>query len=229
MRDPRRREPGGSSPPPRPEEAAMAASAGAMGRAVTSLEALKTGDALPPEMEALNQLLKAQADIKRRQLSMNRDAAGAAGNANRNYDISTLFDRELQRQQQTSYETPKATVRPQAEATDSLDRIKDLARRQDELLRRQQELARAPLSPVERKRELEKLTREQSELRQEAEELARQMTGPQSNTAGQPQESRNSARKGGEPNGQTSASGSNESNRKQMRDVSEQMRKPPAT
>src|SRR4029079_1471937 len=106
-------------------------------------------------------LLKAQADIKRRQLSINQDAAGAAGNANRNYDISTLFDRELQRQQQTSYETPKGTQPPQP-ASESLDRIKDLARRQDELLRRQQDLARATLTQDERKRELEKLTREQS-------------------------------------------------------------------
>ena len=222
MRDPRRREPGGSTPR-RPEEDAMAAAAGAMGRAVTSLEALKTGEALPSEMEALNQLLKAQADIKRRQLSMSQDAAGAAGNANRNYDISTLFDRELQRQQQTSYETPKTTARPQNQAADSLDRIKDLARRQDELLRRQQDLSRSPLSPVERKRELEKLTREQSELRQEAEELARQMAQPQTKRPDQPQESRNSGRKDGQPDGQTSGSGSNQSGQ-QMRDVSEQMR-----
>ena len=41
----------------RPEEDAMTAAAAAMGKAVGSLNALKTGDALPPEMEALNHLL----------------------------------------------------------------------------------------------------------------------------------------------------------------------------
>ena len=56
----------------------MTTAADAMGRAVVSLEALKTAGALPPEMEALNHLLKAQADIKRRQLSTNQ-SAGSAG------------------------------------------------------------------------------------------------------------------------------------------------------
>src|SRR5207237_9909952 len=59
MRDPRRRPQsgrGGQQPPDTPkagqtmaEEDAMAAAADAMGRAVTSLDALKTGSALPPE------------------------------------------------------------------------------------------------------------------------------------------------------------------------------------
>jgi hypothetical protein len=221
MRDPRRREPGASSGQLRPEEDAMAAGAAAMGRAVTALEGLKTADALPPEMEALNHLLKAQADIKRRQLSVNQSAAGA-GNANRNYDISTLFDRELQRQQQTSYETPKGVERPPSD-TASLDRIKDLARRQDELLRRQQELARVPVAPEERRRELEKLTREQSELRQDAEELARQASQRQPR-AGQPSDARNGSRRDADLNGQTSGNGGNDVAGKQLRDVSEQMR-----
>ena len=84
----------------------MAAAAAAMGRAVTSLDALKTGGALPPEMEALNHLLKAQAEVKRRQVTRQQAGAGGPGNNNRNYDISTLFDKELQRTQQTNYETP---------------------------------------------------------------------------------------------------------------------------
>lgn len=198
----------------------MTGAARAMGLAVTSLEALKTAEALPPEMQALNHLLKAQADIKRRQLAMNQSAAGAAGNANRNYDISTLFDRELQRQQQTSYETLTGVERPQSGAADSLDRIKDLARRQDELLRRQQELARTSLPAGERTRELEKLTREQSELRQRAEELMRQMSESQQKSD-QSKEPRNGARQVGEANGQTSGS---DSNGKQMGEVSEAMR-----
>ena len=79
MRDPRRGR-GGIQPrrpgvvtPPQPdtlkagqttsEEDAMTAAASAMGRAVQSLNALKTGQALAPEMDALNHLLKAQADV----------------------------------------------------------------------------------------------------------------------------------------------------------------------
>jgi hypothetical protein len=174
MRDPRRRGPVAGPGQTRPEEDAMTAAADAMGRAVTSLDTLNTNDALPPEMQALNHLLKAQAEIKHRQLSANQSAAGAAGDNNRNYDLSTLFDRELQRQQQTNYETPQLAQRQAPAGSDELDRIKDLAKRQDELLRRQQALAGAQLPAEERKRELERLTREQSELRQRAEELARQ-------------------------------------------------------
>ena len=89
-------------------------------------------------------------------------------------DLSNLFDRELKRQQQTNYES-KAQVetQPDAQKADSaLDRIKDLARRQEELSRQQRDLARADLAAEELKRQLEKLTREQEELRRQAEEAA---------------------------------------------------------
>ena len=111
----------------------MTAAAAAMGKAVTSLDALKTADALPPEMEALNHLLKAQADVKKRQVT--RQQAGSGGGGNRaTQDMSSLFDKELQRQQQTNYETPTTTEQQEDDTSSTLDKIKDLARRQDELL-----------------------------------------------------------------------------------------------
>jgi hypothetical protein len=199
MRDPRRGR-GGIQPrrpgvvtPPQPdalkagqttsEEDAMTAAASAMGRAVQSLNALKTGQALAPEMEALNHLLKAQADVKKREVSR-QQAPGEAGSNRQTQDMSRMFDKELQSQQQTNYETPKNAQQP--EQPDSmLDKIKDLARRQDALLKEQQELARNrdQMTAEELKRELEKLTREQSELRQRAEEMAnrrRAASGPAS-------------------------------------------------
>src|SRR5439155_13511205 len=205
----------------RPEEDAMAAATDAMSRAVISLDNLKTNEALPPEMQALNHLLKAQADIKRRQLSANQ-SAGAAGNNNRNYDLSTLFDRELQRQQQTNYETPQLPERPPTSGADALDRIKDLAKRQDELLRRQQTLARAQIPTEERKRELERLTREQSDLRQRAEELARQMEQAASPRSALEPGGRNNGKSG--PQGQVTRNGNQAGTEGQMRDVSEAMR-----
>jgi hypothetical protein len=125
-------------------------------------------------------------------ISTNQSATGAA-NTNRNYDLSTLFDRELQRQQQTSYETPSTAGRQRAAGSDALDRIKELAKRQDELLRRQQSMARAQMTDDERRRELEQLTRQQTELRQRAEELARQMAESPSTGNSQPSTSRNSS------------------------------------
>jgi hypothetical protein len=181
MRDPRRRLQGRGSEPDglrigqtMPEEDAMAKAVEAMERAVTALEALNTTVALPPEMQALNALLEAQALVKKRQISRQQSAQGGPGNNNRNYDISTLFDRELQRLQETNYETrqPAGRNRPApGDDVDAAEKVRSLARRQDELLKRQEELARLPSE--EKKRQLERLTREQTELRREAEEMAR--------------------------------------------------------
>jgi hypothetical protein len=193
MRDPRRRMQGRGGDGPAvgqtmPEEDAMTAAVEAMARAVESLEALKTEAALPPEMQALNALLEAQALVKKRQVARSQSAQGGPGNNNRNYDISALFDRELQRLQETRYETRQ----PPGEKNDALDQIAELARRQDEMLRRQQELEQQRLDEAERARQLEKLTREQAELRQQAEDLARRLSkldGGQQNRGGSPSSS----------------------------------------
>ena len=65
-------------------------------------------------MEALNQLLKAQADVKRREVH-----AAAGGQRQRqhdrsNYDLSALFDKELQKAQQTNYETKSSAEQQRA-------------------------------------------------------------------------------------------------------------------
>jgi hypothetical protein len=151
MRDPRRRPQGRGGQPPTPqgpragetlaEEDDLAAAAAAMAQAIASLDALKTSPAMQPEMEALNHLLKAQADVKKREV--NRQQAGSgAGNNRSNYDISALFDKELKKQQQTNYETKTSAEQKDDPNKSALDKIKDLASRQDELLKRQQELAR---------------------------------------------------------------------------------------
>lgn len=188
MRDPRRRpQPqrgggrGGSQQPELkagqalPEEDEMGAASAAMAQAVSSLDALKTADARTPEMEALGHLLKAQADVKKREIARQQAGNGTGGNRS-NYDVSTLFDRELQKAQQTNYEN-RSSAEEKDEATRSeLDKVRELARRQDELLKRQEELLKNRGMDAEQlKRELEKLTREQSDLRQQAEDLARQM------------------------------------------------------
>ena len=244
MRDPRRGRGGvqprrpGVGTPPQPdtlkagqttsEEDAMTAAASAMGRAVQSLNALKTGQALAPEMEALNHLLKAQADVKKREVSR-QQAPGEAGSNRTTQDMSRMFDKELQSQQQTNYETPKNAQQP--EQPDSmLDKIKDLARRQDALLKEQQELARDrdQMTAEELKRELEKLTREQSELRQRAEEMAKQVASQQ-NQAGQKSSQSQSGRQSGQkqrdqPNQSGRGSGGGGDTGEQIRAASEEMR-----
>ena len=74
-------------------------------------------------MEALNHLLKAQADVKKREV-MRQQAGSGAGNNRSNYDMSSLFDKELQKAQQTNYETQverrsSARIRTRARSTRS--------------------------------------------------------------------------------------------------------------
>ena len=229
MRDPGRRAPqaGRGAPAPGglragqtlPEEDDMTAAATLMEKAITVLNELHTKPALPSEMAALNHLLKAQSDVKKREIGSQQ---AGAGNQNRsNVDVSSLFDKELQRQQKTNYET-RASTEPTS-AAGPLDKIKDLARRQDELNQRQQDLhpVRDQTTPEEVE-ELEKLTREQSDLRQKAEDLARQMSQQgkpdgknaqqnqqnQPDAAGQPPQSAQSSQSGQQPSGQHNRPGS---------------------
>jgi hypothetical protein len=150
----------------------------AMGKASQQLEALKTSDALPHEMTALNELLRAQAEIRKRQVQRQANSMGGRFQNRQQQDLSSLFDRELARQQ-SNYETPNSSEAREEKSDDNdvLDRIRELARRQDALNREQQELARKRdnMTEEELRRQLEKLTREQSELRRQAEELSRRM------------------------------------------------------
>ena len=173
--------PGSDDPLPRAVEA--------MGRAAGELDRLQTAKSLPHEEEALSQLLKAAAEIRRRQVQRQQAQGGGGGNGNRQQpDLSTLFDQELRKKQETNYETPPTTETnsDQAADDDPLSSIRELARRQEALARRQKELARnkEQLAEDELKRQLERLTRDQEELRKQAEQLAQQQSGQGASSEG---------------------------------------------
>ncbi len=165
-------------PPVLPANTPMAQAVEAMTRAQAALEQLSTGGALPHENAALNALLKAQAEQLRRQVARQQGGQGGGGQSG-NQDLSALFDRELQRQQQTNYENrPQAASQNEPNSPErAADRLKELARRQEDLAREQRELARRQqqLPEEELKRRLERLTREQERLQREAEDAAKQM------------------------------------------------------
>lgn len=216
LRDPRRPRPTGTRPgvgpqPPQPpaptpgtpgigqsmpEEDAMTTASTAMGKAVTALSALNTSDAMPPEMQALNALLKAQADVKKRQIQQQRAGAGSGQNRSTE-DLSSLFDKELAKHQQTNYETNNSAEQTEDKNASAVDRIKELARRQDELVRKQQDLARnqSQMSAEDIKRQLDNLTREQNELRDRAEQVAQQLQ----QQAGQQQSGQQQSGQQGQP------------------------------
>ena len=196
----------------------------AMGKAASELDKLSTTAALPAEMDALNQLLKKVAEIRRRQVQM-RQAQGGGGRAGdrQTPDLSTLFDQELRKQQQTNYESPNSSEsradQDQGES-DPLEGIRELAKRQEALTREQRDLAKtqAALSAEELKRRLEKLTRDQNELRQQAEDLTKQLQQQQKN--GQ-QSAGGQDSKGGQQGQSGQSSGADT---QKMREISEEMR-----
>ncbi len=232
MRDPRRRRPrpgmatapGGEDPMTRAVEA--------MGRAAGELDRTRTAQALPHEMEALEQLLKADADVKRRQVAR-QQAGGGSGSNRQSPDLSTLFDQQLRKQQQTNYETPdSAETREEREPEDDpLAQIRELARRQEGLQRQQQDLARNSdrLSPEEIARQLERLTREQQQLTEQADELSRrlqQASRQQASNDQQKQDGSRSQPSSGSPSGSQGQSGSSsgQSQSRQLREIAEQMK-----
>ena len=114
----------------------MTAAATAMGKAVTSLErAQDRGGAAAGDGRAE----PSAEGAGRREEARGVAAAGGQRQRDNNrttQDMSRLFDKELQSQQQTNYETPKGAASRSRTRRDALDKIKELARRQDELLKR---------------------------------------------------------------------------------------------
>lgn len=198
---------------------AVGAAVAAMTRAIEQLTADRTGDAIPYEMAALNGLLQAQAEVRRREIAQQQNSsAGGRGSNRQTRDLSALFDKELQRQQQTNYEQrSQIEQRPEQARTnqEALDRIRDLAQRQDALNQRQRELER--LAEAERRRELARLTRDQQDLQRHAEELSRQM-GQESGQ--RQQQGQQQSRQSGQQQGQGQALGQGSSG---VRTAAEQM------
>ena len=162
-----------------PENEAMSRAVEAMTEAETTLRARDTSGAIPPEMEALNHLLKAQAEIRRKQVNVQRGNQGQAGANRAQEDLSALFDRELRREQKTNYEDRSSADNGEIdpEESEALRRLRELADRQETLTRQQQDLAdrQAELEAQAEKRALDRLTREQNELRQQMEDLRREL------------------------------------------------------
>jgi hypothetical protein len=206
---PRRRrgvDPTEAEAPPVPLQAAGEA----MERAVAQLDKLDTRSAITHEMTALNELLKAEAEIRRRQLARQQGGQGGGRQRSGNEDLSALFDQELMRQQTNYQQQSSVESRQDAPKGESaLDRIRELARRQDDLAREQQQLARerSQLTAEEAKRRLERLTREQQRLQQEAQQLAQQMQQGQQGQKGQQEQQGQQGQQSGQQGQQASQQG----------------------
>jgi hypothetical protein len=145
----------------------MTKAAEAMGPAAQHLAAIDLEAAIQPEQQALQYLLRAEAQYKDIQVALQRDGAGGGGSGNpANDDLQQMFELEMDLQK-NRYETG-SSASPQSQQRDDAD----LARRLQDLARRQEKLA----SAVQHQRELTPEQRWQQEsLRREAEDLRREL------------------------------------------------------
>ncbi|HMB91598.1 MAG TPA: DUF4175 family protein, partial [Rhodothermales bacterium] len=145
-----------------------------MDKAVVDLTADRLKEALTPERRALTALLRADALNKEQQVAMNQGGQGGQGGATEER-MTELMDLELDISKD-KYETQQQAGQQgqqNRQMDEALERIRDLARRQQNLANqnRQQD----NLQGEDKKRHIEKLKRDQDELRRETERLANNM------------------------------------------------------
>ena len=149
---------------------------------IEKLTARQLEEALGPEQSALQAIMKAESESRNTLIQMARSRGGGSGGNRQNrerQDLKELFEMEMGRLE-NRYEMPKRAAGAQQDSAqeDILEKLRNLARRQERLNRGQKDLTRRQdrMTAEQRKRRLEELHREQEELRRGAEELSRQMS-----------------------------------------------------
>lgn len=135
--------------------------------------------AMQPEQQALQFVLRAEAEINRTDVNFQRQAGGGGGGGGQqeDQDLRELFDMEMG-QNENRYETPRQASQGGQQNAEENSRLEELARRQEGLTRAQRNLARRmdEMDEEQRRRELERLRREQEQLSNELAQLQQQMS-----------------------------------------------------
>jgi hypothetical protein len=160
---------------------ALETAAESMEPAAESLADIELDDAVPPEQDALQHLLRAEAVFTDIQVAFNQSGGGGGGGmAGR--DLSELFELEMDLEK-NQYET-ESPVAFDSEASQQ-EQVDEAIRKLQELARRQEQLA----NQANRRNGLTEQDRWQQEsLRRETEELKRQLEEMQQRLAQQQQQ-----------------------------------------
>ena len=165
----------------------------AMVPAAERLAAVDLEDAILPEQEALQHLLRAEAVFTDISVSLqaNNRSGGGGGRAGR--DLTDMFELEMDLEK-NQYETgSRATPTSEEQQLDDIgDELEELARRQEQLAERMNR--NQATTPAERwqqdmlRRDLEQLLEEMQQMQQQsANNQSSQSGGAQSSSSGQPQ------------------------------------------
>src|SRR5688572_14465518 len=116
-----------------------------MGSARERLQASKAKEALPPEQAALKHLQRAEAAFRDVQVSFEQGGAGGGGSAMNAEDLADLFELELDKLK-NQYETVQRGAAEKADdkVDEALERLRELARRQEQEIERARRLAGRP-------------------------------------------------------------------------------------
>ncbi len=147
----------------------------AMGEAVPLLESVRLKDALDPERRAYHFLLKAEAEIRRRELAQSSSASGSYSQLQSRDELQRLFKDELEKIQ-SKYETFENNRQQQRDAqrNEAQEKVRELAQRQERLVELNRRLARENMNE-ESRRQIERLRREQEQINRDLQQLSRRM------------------------------------------------------
>ena len=161
-----------------------------MNLAAGELDKVQITSALQPEQLALQYILKAEANINRTNISMQQGGGGGGGGSaqQEREDLRELFEMEMG-QLENRYETPNSRGGGSQQNQQEIDKLEELARRQEGLTRAQRNLARREdqMTEEQKRRELERLMRQQEQLSREVAQLAQQMSRSQQSGQSSPQ------------------------------------------
>ena len=171
-----------------------------MAPAATALQEFRLDDAVGPEQQALQFLLRAENLFTDIQVSMGQ--GGAGGGASR--DLAEMFELEMDLEK-NQYETGAGASGRQVEQEidEAMRKLEELARRQEQLAERTRDRSRASF---EQRWRQEMLRREAEDLKRELEQLQRRQQGQQGQQQQASQQGGQSSSSEGQQGGQPNSS-----------------------
>ncbi|HEY0942375.1 MAG TPA: hypothetical protein VGE08_19945 [Steroidobacter sp.] len=184
---------------------------GLMAPAAGHLSAFRLKEAVTPEQQALQQLLRAESAFREVQVSMQQEGGGEGSQAARNFTEMFELEMDVEKSQYES-ESQLSQQNTQQEMNEAIRKLKELAERQEKLAQQQ----RNAQALQEQRWQQEQLRREAEDLRRRLSELNRQQQGSQQ------QQANNSSRQGQGGSSSSGNSGQRGSNTDQQRSELEQ-------
>ncbi|HEY5757028.1 MAG TPA: hypothetical protein VIU34_14445 [Steroidobacter sp.] len=182
--------------------------AGLMEPAAGHLSAFRLQDAVTPEQQALQQLLRAESAFREVQVSMQQDGGGEGSQTARNFSEMFELEMDVEKSQYES-ESQLSQQNTQQELNEAIKKLKELAERQEKLAEQQ----RNAQAQQEQRWQQEQLRREAEDLRRRLNELNRQ----QQSSSSQQQQANSSSKKG-----QSGSSGSSSGSKGQQNSSSQE-------